>query len=84
MAWIAVNAMRNLVRREMHATAKNNVAAPQYVEWSNKIRFMEDIVIGFVPHDIPAIPIKALASSRQHRAPAKLVDSLLSPRARKQ
>lgn len=22
MAWIAVNAMRNLVRREMHATAK--------------------------------------------------------------
>lgn len=84
MAWTAVNTMRNLVRREMHAKARNNVAAPQYVEWSNKMRLIDDIVMGFVSHEIPAIPIKALASSRQHREPAKLVDSLLSPKARRQ
>lgn len=34
MAWIAVNAMRNLVRREMHATAKT-------AERNEEIKFLK-------------------------------------------
>lgn len=75
--------MRALVRTERLASPKNKVAAPQYVQWRINMRLMDDIVVGFVPHEIPTIPNKALARSRQHNDTAKEEQSLVSPRARK-